>query len=206
MSVKQNERVFYLDDANRIIDSVDSHIDDISGIPSIINKDVLKCLFERRAIAESDSIGNDKLSYIDIFYNIDEELESIKVYKYYLNLYRYYSRLFDIDKLCNLSETLEDFYKSTHFIDYFNKDTVSDIPKEFLDKLNGYICYDRDIYQMFNGILKEALYYNSNMYGLQHKKMYDALMSKKDMILKDGITSDMDHELTMVYKAYLDIK
>lgn len=201
MSVKQNERVFYLDDANRIIDSVDDHIDDIYGITSIINKDVLKSLFERIAIAESDSIGNDKLSYIDIFYIIDEVLESIDTYKYYLNLYRYYSRLFDIDKLCNLSETLEDFYKSTHFMDYFNKDDIPNMSKELLDRLNDNIIYHRDIYVGLEKVLKEALYYNSNRYGLQHKIMYDAIIDNKDIIEQGNLNEDDVFDL--VHQSYL---
>lgn len=200
MSIKQNERVFYLDDANRIIDSVDSHIDDIYGIPSIINKDVMKSLFERIAIAESDSIGNDKLSYIDIFYIIDEELQSIDTYKYYLNLYKYYSRLFDIDKLCNLSETLEDFYKSTHFMDYFNKDDVPNMSKELLDRLNDNIIYHRDIYVGLDKVLKEALYYNSNTYGLQHKIMYDAIITNKDIIEQGNLNEDDVFDL--VFQSY----
>lgn len=201
MSVKQNERVFYLDDANRIIDSVDDHIDDIYGITSIINKDVLKSLFERIVIAESDSTGNDKLSYIDIFYTIDEVLESIDTYKYYLNLYRYYSRLFDIDKLCNLSETLEDFYKSTHFMDYFNKDDIPNMSKELLDRLNDNIIYHRDIYVGLEKVLKEALYYNSNRYGLQHKIMYDAIIYNKDIIEQGNLSEDEIFDL--VHQSYL---
>lgn len=190
MSVKQNERVFYLDDANRIIDSVDSHVDDLYGMYSIINKNVLKCLFERRAIAESDSAGNVNLSYIDIFDIIDKELKSIDVYKYYLNLYRYYSRLFDIDQLCNLYETLEDFYNSTHFMDYFNKDDIPNMSKELLDRLNDNIIYNRDIHMVFDNVLKDALYHDSNRYGLQHKIMYNAIIDNKDIIEQGNLNED----------------
>jgi hypothetical protein len=201
MSVKQDERVFYLDDANRIIDSVDGHIDGIYGITSIISKDVLKCLFERIAIAESDSTGNDKLSYIDIFYIIDEVLKSIDTYKYYLDLYKYYSRLFDIDKLCNLSETLEDFYKSTHFMDYFNKDDIPNMSKELLDRLNDNIVYHRDSYVGLDKVLKEALYHNSNRYGLQHKIMYDAIIDNKNIIEQGNLNEDEVFDL--VHESYL---
>ena len=75
----------------------------------------------------------------------------------YLNLYKYYSRLFDIDKLCNLSETLEDFYKSTHFMDYFSKDDIPNMSKELLDRLNDNIIYHRDIYVGLDKVLKEAM-------------------------------------------------
>lgn len=203
MSIKQNERVFYLDDVNRMIDSIDNHIDDIYGIPPIINKDVLKYLFERIAIAECDGNGSGRLSYKDIFNIIDMEWKSIDTYMYYINLYRYYSRLFSMDQLCNLSETLEEFYGSTHFMDYFSKDDIPNLSKDLLDRLNSSIGNDRDIHIVFDTILKTALGDDSNMYGLQHKKMYDAIIDNKDTIEKGNLDDEDKYDL--IYRSYLKI-
>lgn len=203
MSIKQNERMYYLDDVNKMIDSIDGHIEDIWGIKSIINKDVMKYLFERIAIAESDSSGIDKLSYKDIFNIIDMEWKSIDTYMYYINLYRYYSRQFSIEQLYNLSDTLEDFYTSTHFMDYFSNDGIPNISKELLDRLNRSISCYRDIHITFDDELKTALEDDSNIYGLQHKRMYDAMMRNKDVLEHTNLSEDDKYDL--VYRAYLKL-
>ena len=198
---------YYLDDVNNILDQLDNNTNNVYRMKPVINKEAMKAFIEYRAINDTEGTNQESLGYSEVFDRIEKELDThVDTYKYYLSLYKYYSRVFNIDKLLDLKESLKEFYNKTHFMSFFPKIEINTptqlVDDELLDILNSKINSDLDLNVGNLLLLKEAMGDKRNQYGIQHLRMYKAL---KYGLKSYEILNSKESIVNNIYKYYLNI-
>ena len=191
---------FGLEDMKDIILSIDRCSKQVYDIESIINPKALQLFTEQRAIAMIDGTNRESLGYEEIINRIKEEVEiQFNTYMYYVDLHKYYSRVFSIEELCNLRNSLEVYYSKTHFMNYF-PDLKLKHMDNLTDRLNKAIIPTRDLHVTAKPLLDKMLADSGVEYGIQHRKMWEALRDSLEFIrLLDSEDAKYEH----IYNKYL---